>query len=748
MKRYSLRTRTTANRFVTLLILLVIVSWTGAVPAQPLASPGTVHALFDLAKPTTGPFPSDWFTTSNSDNNTGRQVNLPLPDCSARRSDCDDLNVINRLDGFDLQPRLSIPFDGPIDPKSVTSKTVFLISLGSTFDGDDHSGHVVGINRVVWDTFTNTLHVESDALLDQHTRYALIVTRGVRDQDGNPVDASEEFRQFRQRVREGYKHALLEAIHAARRVGFQELDIATASVFTTQSATAIMEKIRDQIKAATPAQADFNLGPGGTRTVFPLEAVTSVTWLRQTRDNPPGFALPLQLDLQLLRMIPGAVRQIAFGKYVSPDYEVHPGEFIPPITTRTGIPSVQGQNEVYFDLYLPSGPKPVNGWPVAIFGHGATGNRHLAFHLAAILASHGIATVSINAVGHGFGPLGTLTVTPTVGEPVTFPSGGRGMAHAGDHTISAIEGFAAAPPQTIVFWTDGIRQTVADLMQLVRVIEVGMDVSGHGSQDLDPFRIYYVGVSLGGIYGAPFLAVEPSVRAGVLNVAAAGNLGNKGLTPGPRSGLGQMLASRVPSLINAPGIMTMDGVNVSPPHFNNNMPLRDGLPLAVRLADGTSQVIQSPVVNTVAGASEIQQALKNLEWVGQAGSAAAYAFHFRRSPLPGMPAKSVLLQFGRGDQTGGNPNHSAIVRAGDLADRTTFYRHDLAFAEDPTLPKNPHRFILFIGPTLQRAIARGFQQQIAHFFASDGTEVIHPEPAHLFEVPIVLPLPEDLGFIP
>jgi len=48
---------------------------------------------------------------------------------------------------------------------------------------------------------------------------------------------------------------------------------------------------------------------------------------------------------------------------------------------------------------------------------------------------------------------------------------------------------------------------------------------------------------------------------------------------------------------------------------------------------------------------------------------------------------------------------------------------------------------------LARLIARGAQEQIATFFASDGQEVIHPEPARFFEVPIVLPLPEGLNFI-
>jgi len=45
-------------------------------------------------------------------------------------------------------------------------------------------------------------------------------------------------------------------------------------------------------------------------------------------------------------------------------------------------------------------------------------------------------------------------------------------------------------------------------------------------------------------------------------------------------------------------------------------------------------------------------------------------------------------------------------------------------------------------------ISLGAQRQVATFFASDGEEVTHPEPARFFEVPIVLPLPEDLNYIP
>src|SRR5262249_49937540 len=138
----------------------------------------------------------NWFTVDDPSQNTGLRVNLPKPDCAARPSDCEDLDVINTLDGFNLQPRLSIPFDGAIDVETVNSRTVFLVSLGSAVPAGSRGGQVIGVNQIVWDTATNMLHVESDELLDQHTRYALIVTNGLRDASGAAVQATTAFRRF------------------------------------------------------------------------------------------------------------------------------------------------------------------------------------------------------------------------------------------------------------------------------------------------------------------------------------------------------------------------------------------------------------------------------------------------------------------------------------------------------------------------------------------------------------------------
>jgi hypothetical protein len=162
----------------------------------------------------------------------------------------------------------------------------------------------------------------------------------------------------------------------------------------------------------------------------------------------------------------------------------------------------------------------------------------------------------------------------------------------------------------------------------------------------------------------------------------------------------------------------------------------------------TRMTFQSPVINDVAGAMDIQALLDPTDWVFQSGSAPAYASYLRKTPLPGVPAKAVIIQYGKGDMTVPNPVETAVVRAGHLADRTTFFRNDLAFAENPQLSKDPHRFMISTDILVARSIAIAAQDQIAVFFTSDGEEVIRPEPARFFEVPIVLPLPEAVSYIP
>jgi hypothetical protein len=693
-----------------------------------------VHALFDLTQPTTGPFPSNRFTVADDTQNTGRRVDLPMPDCEQRPSDCLDLSIINTLDGFNLQPRLAIPFDGPIDLRTVHSKTVFLLSLGSTLPhGGDPRGTVIGINQVVWDPATRMLVAESDALLAQHTRYALIVTSRVRDQAGDPIEPTASFRNFREELSGElafYRDELLDALAAAEQMGVHESRIATASVFSTHSATAILEKMRDRLIAEPPAPADFLLGPGGSRTVFDFADVATVRWQQQTRTNPPGFS-PTTLNLGLLETVPGSVGQLAYGKFSSPNYR-DADLIIPQVGTLTGEPEVQAYNDIYFNLILPSGERPKEGWPVAIFGHGTPSDKNvIPLQTASKMAEHGVAVIAINAAGHGFGPLGTLTVNRRGGESVTFLDGGRGLDVNSDGFIGSQEGCWVGGVNLIIGDRDCKRQTVVDLMALVRTVERGMDVDGDGAPDLDARRVSYFGRSYGGIYGTVLMGVEPGLPTGVLIVGGGSRPESYRLSAINRGFLGSLLASRTPSLINPPGLSQIGGLPVGGPRFNENKPLRN----------------QPPLVNMVAGALAIQEYIDNYEWVGLAGDPLAYAPHLRKAPLVGMPPKSVIIQFGLGDQNVPNPSTTAVIRAGDLGDRAVYYRHDLAYAEDPRRPTNSHSFQIAITDPTLREIALGAQEQIGVFFASDGKDVIHPEPRRFFEVPIAGPLPEEMNYI-
>ena len=680
-------------RIVIAATLLAAFAFAFPLSALPATSPGQ-------------PFPTNLYTVPDASQITGLRVHLPTPNCTTRPSDCADIAVLNTLDGFNIQPRISIPFSGPIDLSTVSSSTVFLVG-----PGDD----VVGINQAVWEPATNTLHVESDEQLAQDATYLLVVTKGIHAADGKPIKATFRhdlnYGQTKDRATKAYRKALLDALPMALAGGADAGEIADASLFTTQSITAISQKIRAQIQASTPAPATFSLGPGGTRTVFP--AATPISWNRQVGTSTFSATT---LPTAALFLFPGSVARVAFGSFASPDYETA-AKVIPPYGTATGTPIPQGTNQIQFTLFVPGGVAPAAGWPVAIFGHGFTDSKNGApWVVASSLGHAGIATIAINVVGHGFGAAGTYTAT-TPGGPVTFPAGGRGIDQNGDGTIDSTEGVNAIGAQSLVAGRDGLRQTVIDIMQLVREIQVGIDVDGNGSADLNASRIYYAGQSFGGIYGTQLQGLEPDIRAGVENVPGGPIVEIARLSPSFRPLVGISLITRTPSLYN---VLPPDAFLTN---FNENMPLRN-LPI---------------VTDTVPGASAIQELIDRDEWAQQAGNPAAYAPHITRP---------VLIQFARGDKTVPNPTASAILRACGCSARATLFRNDLAFAANPAVPKNPHTFLTNIAVPSVALYAIEAQTQLATFLASDGATTIDPDAAGpFFETPTSM-VPEDLAYIP
>jgi hypothetical protein len=325
-----------------------------------------------------------------------------------------------------------------------------------------------------------------------------------------------------------------------------------------------------------------------------------------------------------------------------------------------------------------------------------------------------------------------MTVTRTDGTSMTFPAPGSGYDTDGNGTIELWEPRAATGANAVLGASGPTLQTAAFYLQLVRAIQGGVDVDGDGRRDLDPSRLYYVGHSLGGMYGMLSFAPEPGIRAAVFVVPAGEQSDNSRLTPGFRQLVAQALAARTPSLVNSPGLTAIDGVPTSPPNFNENLPLRN----------------RPTLVNDVAGALAIQRFIDRRRWAGQIASTVAIAPYLRRTPFQDVRVRPMLIHFARSDASSTNPTTTELIRAGDLADRALFYRHDLNFGNDG-VPANPHLFLPQIGspPNFSR-IALGAQQHIAAFFESDGAKVISPMPAAFWEVPVKTPLPEDTFYLP
>jgi hypothetical protein len=375
---------------------------------------------------------------------------------------------------------------------------------------------------------------------------------------------------------------------------------------------------------------------------------------------------------------------------------------------------------------------------VIIFGIGGRDYKEeMPWLYAPAFASHGLATACINVVGEAYGPQSCLKVTLKDGTAVQFPSGGRGKDLNEDGIIDDNEGIATfSPTYKTLGVRDTIRQHIVDLMQLVRVIEVGVDVDGDGVPDLDASRISYFGLSFGGgALGQLFMAIEPDVKVGVL--ASPGGMNSRfdllRMRPAARGEVGAALASRIPPLLNSTGLTGWAGIPVGAPFFNENIPLRN----------------QPILVNQVPGAMAIQKYFDEIAWIAASGDGLSYAPHIRKEPLAGTSPKRILINFGKGDQSAPNPRTTQLLRAGDYADVATLYRNDLAFAEDRTVYKNPHTYVQkWMLPGLSGPVGRGGLEQMAIFLASGGETIVHPEPAKFFEVPISSPFPEDFSYIP
>ena len=672
---------------------------------------GTVaptYVRFDPSNPTIGPYPTDFLTVADSFQKTGRRVNLPTPDCTAQPSDCQDIALLNQLDGFNLQPRIRIRFSAPINPDTLRAGITFvwLDNLTTEENGLQPLGHVTPINQVIYDPATNTAYAKPDEFLDQHRRYALIVTDAIKDVTGAAVQADPDFLRCITSPPNIYCQSLAQVAQLTGGKGV------AASIFTTQSATAFLETARAALQDTSPS-----VQPTGMKNIFDLNNVSALTVQYQKSSDPTRLS-----ESNVPFLLLDGVGRLAFGSFQSPNYLNEQFE-IPATPTNFVSASRRATNQIYFHAWLPRSPKPIGGYPVVIVGHGFTDDSFgVSSAIAGTLARSGFATVSINIFGHGFGPASKISLTDKTGTTTDILTGGRGQPLSPGGAYGSFDGCILPG---IFGARDCLRQSVIDLMQLTRAISLGVDLDGDTIPDLDPTQIYYVGHSFGAIYGTILSALEPSILASALN-SGGGSLADITRTSQSLHLLGiLMLGGRTPSLLN-------NGSD-----FDGGSPLRYE---PVRIED-------------VQGAISIQEFYERAEWYGSAGDALAYAPHLNSSTLPGVPIKPVLFQFGSGDPVVPNPTQTALVRAANMRDTTQFLRYDLARAAIPSLPSSPHSAIANLDSIAGLTLALAIQQQIAGFLLSGGKTILNVNVLvrplfgkDLFESPQILT--EEFNYIP
>ncbi|MCH9688545.1 MAG: hypothetical protein K0V04_44350 [Deltaproteobacteria bacterium] len=418
---------------------------------------------------------------------------------------------------------------------------------------------------------THTLIVSPMTPLQEKTTYAVVVTRRILDEDGEPVGSPYAY------INHGEQTEDLRPLFDVLPSYLPPEDIAFAFSYTTESITDDWIAVREGL---------YGYGPQAhLADDFPAE-VSELLPLRRTEEgdvfegaNP--YVLPHENWAHLLPALLGAFtggfdpfsqQQLAlvdshdyvdfhamgvidspqlFNRFDADGLRLPLDEQSWP-TTLDREAATARHEEIPFWLTVPRKEVSVRAEgqmaPLVILGHGYTSNRAGELvGFAGFLSMFGVAVISIDNVGHG------LAIDDATREQALGLLGGTGL----DITLDALERGRAEDLDAdgLVdsgsdFWTaylfhmrDMVRQSALDYMQLIRIVRTwdgdnrwSFDVNGDGQPDLAgdfdgdgvvdvgaDSPIYVVGGSLGGIMATTMGAVEPEV-AGIIPIAGGGRM--------------------------------------------------------------------------------------------------------------------------------------------------------------------------------------------------------------------------------
>jgi len=543
-----------------------------ATPAPPATNPegrpvdGIITAQFNPAEGVI-PFPNSLLLSGTTD----LTLNLPVDDPG---DFSDPAAAMSTLDGFSTVAPWTFSFSVSPDPDSIIPGSNVRFFEVSFAQG---TAAVTGVNRELVpgqdfvtaiapsDPTGRTVAIVPLKPLQQMTGYMAVVTDGIRDANGNPATPSLPYflaKRTEPLVTEdgistdplldnqtaGALEPLRQLINthlaAAGGEGVDPDSMVLSFTATTQSVTPVLEAVRSAAQPTSSQIAQACVGPETCLT---------------TADVLPPGASPGIADLYIgvveLPYYLGIPENSEDETPLEEFWRAAPGAYVPPfdqfdldpnstnITVANPFPVETGRQFAPLLMTVPnegSGlTRPTAGWPVVIFQHGITGNRSQMLALADTMASIGFAVVAIDMPLHGI----TDVTSPLYVGNTPFGE------FAGERTFDLMLGDGQTIDdsgqwfinlENLLVSRDNLRQAQADLSVLALNVPQ-MDISGDGVADLDGSNINFVGLSLGGMVGTPFLAAEETVNNGVLSAPGGGiaNLlaGSETFGPVIRAGL-------------------------------------------------------------------------------------------------------------------------------------------------------------------------------------------------------------------
>jgi len=571
---------------------------------DPISAPGE-QCLF--------PYPNDFYTRADGSTPTGLRLDLKTASMPTNQSGKPiDPAEINTSDGFSPGAPIVLRVPGMDTPEAFAATDPVPITEMSEYDDPDQPIVLIdadtGTRQLIWTELDSNagdpgqtdleIHVGKN-LLEGH-RY-IVALRGMKDSDGDPIDAPKGFQLYRDGIPTGIpaieqrRDQFGDLFDTLQGAGIDRDDLYLAWDFTvasTENITGRMISMRDQ---AFDDLGDTDLTDGGVEGDAPTFAVEGVT------DYPLSPVPTSGRGVQNIREVTGTVSVPCY--MTDPDGSgplnpCDPGAVLD--LDANGVPQRNGSYDARFTCNIPrSSVDPTTGDVVgdgvrtSMYGHGLFGD-YTEVHTTDVRTlgtDHGVMTCATDWIG--------MSEDDVV--PVALPA------------LTDLSNFKPLP--------DRLQQGFLDFLFLGRAM---IHPDGFAADEAFRFNgqpvvdtgkpLFYYGNSQGGIAGGALTAVATDFTRSVLYVP------------------GMSYSTLLPRSVDFddPDPAELDYAAILYPSY----PVASVRPLLLTL-------IQS---------------------LWDRGEPNGYANHMTDDPLPGTPEHKVLIEMAYGDHQVANVTTAVEAR--------------------------------------------------------------------------------------